>query len=206
MNKIIVVFDLNKNTCEFNIGKEIKGLFLKYNIYDLEQFNEGYLYLVETNKNAFFILNSLIMKKNRKLETVIINTVYPSNARLFEQYSFSDMKDILMFNLMNTLSFIKSLIIFNINFNIIFLLHEVNKNQFFFENQMYNNVFMSLMATIHNEYNKTKNIRIVCVATNNVYLSYKKNVYPYFDTYNSINITFPFLRSINIVTNKLIFF
>ena len=206
MNKIVVVFDLNKNTCEFNIGKEIKRLFLKYNIYDLEQFNEGYLYLVENNKNAFFILNSLIMKKNKKLDTVIINTVYPSNARLFEQYSFSDMKNILIFNAMNILNFIKFLIIFNINFNIIFLLHEVNKNQFLFENQMYNNIFMSLMNTVHNEYNKTKNIRIVCVATNNVYLSYKKNVYPYFDAYNSISITFQFLRSIKIFTNKLIFF
>lgn len=203
----MIVFDLNnefKNKF-FKLRKKQLFVYVNINIFDLEKKSDGFLYLLEDNKESFFLFNMLIKKFSFK--ELLINTKYPEKAEIFEQISFFKLRDDMKINVF-IIELIKNIIKFGKNIFITIVLHELYKKQFLIESQIHNIIFLELMLNLNNEYKNKKKFIFNCISSNRFNFSYKNKIYPYKYTNIKQNsedfyYLYKYIKKLNI-TNKLI--
>lgn len=175
----LIFFDNNIDSFLVDIfSKKNKVFLLKDNIYDLHKYkNINTLYMIENNFLSFDIFSNLL--KEKKINEIIINTKYPDIAKIVEQLNFNNLKYEVDKNLVPIFYFIKNLFLIEKKIFVTIFLHEFRKKYFLLENQLYNLSYINFINSFNNKANIVKNLYINFITTNNLYIDYKKSIYPY---------------------------
>ncbi|HFL8819499.1 MAG TPA: hypothetical protein V7792_01260 [Candidatus Azoamicus sp. OHIO2] len=209
MKKNVIMFDLNTEKINdvFNIYKQEKIINIKLNIFDLEQLETSCLYLFEETSKSFEIF-FLLLKKNKGMMCIVINSKYPEKAELIEQVNYTILQKNITENILYVFEFIQYILKMQTALLFIFLLHELDKHRFLIQNQIYNSFFIELMNSIIHEYGGVKKIFINCISTSNVQMVYQQKIYPYnidINKHEQLNLLFLCELLLKIkITNKII--
>ncbi len=173
-----------KHLCENLLKKKYQIFFLNPNIYELEKNKNTSIYPISSNLEELNILQHILKKKIKNIEGIIINTSEPYYAQPFEQIDSKLWINTLTTNIYLNINIIKNNILLlkkSKNPFITIILHQHTKKikAFFGLNNCINNALIALMKTLTKEYKNISNIKINCITTENIKISYKKEIYPY---------------------------
>ena len=161
-----------------------KLILIDENIYFLENVKNVSWFPIKNIKNEFEIFSCILNKHVKLIDAIIINLYEPMSTEPIEKINNSKWNNNITKHINDfflILKYLLPLVQKSYNAKLIIILHKnaYNIKAYWSITESVNNVFITFLKCLNEEYKNITNIKINFVSTENISDLYKKNIYPY---------------------------